>query len=223
MNKLYPINEVFFSLQGEGEFVGDPMFFVRFAGCNLNCEFCDTDHSEKASFTELALVEELNAAYLAGSRMARRYPPKVVCLTGGEPLLSVDGNLVRTLHLGGWLLHLETNGTMPIPKVGLFRAVTVSPKSSMNGLPHEKELAEVVSQFLFSTIHSFCLKIVYDPQNKQLPRTIQSWGSLCWRHRFLQPLYLPDGSSNVDEVVEYIKNHPRWRLSLQTHKMIGIR
>ena len=113
---MYRVNEIFYSLQGEGFWTGTPMVFVRFSGCNLRCPFCDTDHREGRPMR----VEEIVQAVRAAGSCKR------VCLTGGEPLLQLDRELVDALHQAGYTLHLETNGTRPVPEGVDW--VTLSPK-----------------------------------------------------------------------------------------------
>ena len=116
----YKVNEIFYSLQGEGFWTGTPMVFVRFSGCNLCCPFCDTSHG---AFTEMSADEILSAVRSAGGACRR------ICLTGGEPSLQLDEPLVRLLKAEGYLLHVETNGTRELPE-GLDW-ITLSPKSAV--------------------------------------------------------------------------------------------
>ena len=195
---MYKINEIFCSLQGEGFWTGTPMVFVRFSGCNLQCPFCDTAHQDGVQMT----VEEIVAAVRkAGGACSR------VCLTGGEPLLQVDGKLIDALHGAGNVLHLETNGTQVVPDG--IDWVTVSPKADVTGL---KGNGSVVLQKADE------LKLV-------LAQGInpEKWVSFPATWHFLQPCAEPDGSANTAETVAYIQAHPQWRLSLQTHKLLNIR
>ena len=154
------INEIFYSLQGEGFHVGTPAVFVRFSGCNLKCEFCDTRHGEGVMMSDEEILEQVC-----------QYPCKTVILTGGEPGLWVDEDLVAALHKAGKYVCIETNGTCVLPES--IDWVTCSPKLG---------------------------------------------ASLKASSYFLQPC----SCQNTAEVVEYIKSHPQWRLSLQTHKLIDI-
>lgn len=127
---MYRINEIFYSLQGEGFWCGTPMIFVRFSGCNLACPFCDTDHSLKLQLTAAALLEMVRDC---GG------PCRRICLTGGEPALQLDDALVRLLHSAGYSLHIETNGSRALPE-GLDW-ITVSPKEGSEAvLPRADEL-----------------------------------------------------------------------------------
>lgn len=184
----YRVNEIFYSLQGEGFWTGTPMVFVRFSGCNLRCPFCDTDHS---AFTEMRSDEILSAVRCAGGACRR------ICLTGGEPGLQLDEALVRLLKAEGYVLHVETNGTQLLPE-GLDW-VTLSPKSAV-ALERADELKLVLCPGM-------------DPAD---------WESFPAQHLFLQPCD-DRGRTNVAEVEAYILSHPQWRLSLQTHKLLGIR
>ena len=104
--KTYRVNEIFFSLQGEGFWTGTPMVFVRLSGCNLKCPFCDTDHS---AFQEMTAGEIVKEAMAAGNTCRR------ICLTGGEPSLQADEALLKAFHEAGYTVHMETNGTLPVP------------------------------------------------------------------------------------------------------------
>jgi organic radical activating enzyme len=188
MSASYRINEIFYSLQGEGFWTGTPIVFVRFSGCNLKCPFCDTSHE---AFTQMSASEILEAVAYAGG------PCRRVCLTGGEPSLQVDDALVKAFHDAGYAIHIETNGTHPLPEG--IDWVTVSPKS-----PIVLKKADE-------------LKLVLAPGVEP-----SAWADYPAAWHFLQPC--DDGvSANVKEVTAYIQAHPFWRLSLQTHKLLGIR
>lgn len=185
-DKKYRINEIFYSLQGEGFFTGTPAVFIRFSGCNLACPFCDTDHLSHSLMSSEEITDILE-----------RYPATHVVLTGGEPALQVDDHLVTRLKSLGYFLQIETNGTMKLP--GGIDWVTCSPKDG------GKVALDRVDE----------MKIVYQGQDvetiaKSLPPA---------SHYFLQPL----SCSNTAQVVDYLLSHPRWRLSLQTHKLIDIK
>jgi 7-carboxy-7-deazaguanine synthase len=211
----YSVNEIFYSLQGEGANVGRPAVFCRFAGCNLwsgqekdrataVCTFCDTDFvgTEKAGGGKFATAAELAQA------IARFWPadspsrarPLVVC-TGGEPLLQLDTPLVEQLHDLGFEIAIETNGTI-LPPPGIDW-ICVSPKA---GAPLALRAGDE-------------LKLVY-PQKGVEP---EPFLELDFDHFFLQPMAGPDGERNTQLAVRYCLDHPPWRLSLQTHKLLGIR
>lgn len=177
------INEIFYSLQGEGFHTGIPAVFVRFSGCNLRCGFCDTRHETGVEMSD----EEILAA-------VQKYPCRTVILTGGEPGLWVDEALVDALHRIGKYVCIETNGTRELPSG--IDWVTCSPKE--NAPVRLKRMDEV--------------KVVYVGQD------VSAYLSLPASHYFLQPC----SCQNTAEVVAYILEHPQWRLSLQTHKLIHI-
>lgn len=190
----YRINEIFYSLQGEGYFTGTPAVFLRFSGCNLKCSFCDTRHDEYVEMTPKEVMEKL-----------RQYPARHIVITGGEPSLQLDQFLVDLLHDEGYFIQIETNGTHPLPEG--IDWVTCSPKSGTNGE------AEVRIRYVDE------LKVVYEGQDVELIAN-----AIPAMHYFLQPCSSPryEGGSNTPETVEYILRHPHWRLSLQTHKLIDI-
>lgn len=126
----YPVNEIFYSLQGEGRFTGTPAVFVRFAGCNRRCPFCDTDFSSSKPMTGEEIVDEVG-----------KYPARHVVFTGGEPTLSLDGALCRALKERGYFLQIETNGSNPVPEE--IDWVTCSPKERPWGIDRMDELKVV--------------------------------------------------------------------------------
>lgn len=183
--RIYRINEIFASLQGEGFHTGTASVFLRFSGCNRRCPFCDTDFTSYREMTVSEIVSEV-----------ARFIPRHLVMTGGEPLLQADDRLIAALKDAGFYIAVETNGTLPVPDG--IDWVTCSPKDPPLAVNRIDEL-----------------KIVYtgvdpEPVAAALPRS---------RHYFLQPL----SCGNTQDVVDYILSHPRWRLSLQTHKLIDIR
>jgi 7-carboxy-7-deazaguanine synthase (Cx14CxxC type) len=209
----YSIKELFYTLQGEGANAGRPAVFCRFSGCNLwtgreadrataICTFCDTDFvGIGLDGGKFATAEELAAAVSA------RWPwaasegahPLVVC-TGGEPLLQLDEAAIVALHRAGFEIAVETNGTQAAP-AGLDW-ICMSPKAG----------ADIVLR------SGNELKLVY-PQSGADPGDFEA---LDFEHFFLQPMDGPERETNTTLAVEYCLRHPRWRLSLQTHKTIGI-
>ena len=186
------VNEIFYSLQGEGYYAGTAAVFVRLSGCNLQCPFCDTDHGE---YLEMSVEEILQKVRETGPGIDR------VCLTGGEPSLQLDGALVSALHAEGYRIHLETNGTRPLPDG--IDWITLSPKSDVPGL---RGNGTVVLEKADE------VKVVY----QGFP--VEHWAAFPAPWHFLQPC----SCSNTEETVAYILSHPSWRLSLQTHKYISI-
>jgi 7-carboxy-7-deazaguanine synthase len=207
----YLVKEVFFTLQGEGANTGRAAVFCRFAGCNLwsgreehrataVCQFCDTDFVGTdgpggGRFASAAALAEHVAATWKGGDSGRF----VVC-TGGEPLLQLDEPLVASLHARGFQIAIETNGTR-VPPDGIDW-VCVSPKAGAD---------------LVLTAGNE-LKLVH-PQAGIDPAQYES---LAFDHFFVQPMDGPDRAASTDACVRWCLEHPRWRLSLQTHKYLGI-
>ena len=209
----YAVKEIFYTLQGEGAHAGRPAVFCRFAGCNLwtgreadrataICDFCDTDFVGTdgpggAKFaTPAELARAVDAAWPADAVAAEKF---VVC-TGGEPLLQLDDAAVAALHALGFAVAVETNGTQEPPAA--LDWICVSPKAGANlRLRAGDEL-----------------KLVY-PQAEAEPSQFEG---LDFRHFFLQPMDGPAREANTRAALAYCLAHPRWRLSLQTHKLLGI-
>jgi len=208
---MYAVKEIFYTLQGEGANAGTPAVFCRFAGCNLwtgresdrvdaACKFCDTDF---VGTDGVGGGRFKTAASLAAACKAVRPALEgtaLVVLTGGEPMLQVDHDLVEALHAQGFSVAIETNGTVPVPDT--IDWVCVSPKS---GAPLIQTRGDE-------------LKLVY-PQDGIDPADFLR---LAFRHRFLQPLDGPEREANTHAAVAYCMANPGWRLSLQTHKLLGI-
>ena len=226
----YTVKEIFYTLQGEGAQTGRAAVFCRFSGCNLwsgreedrsraVCQFCDTDFvgtgPDGGRFSSAAeLADAVNRCWTggasradsnegAGSRAdsARGGDRKYVVCTGGEPLLQVDEKLIAELHQRGFEVAVETNGTRPAPKS--LDWICVSPKA---GAP----LVQTTGNEL---------KLVY-PQDNAPPEKFEQ---LAFRHFFLQPMDGADTAANTERAIEYCLRHPRWRLSIQTHKLVGLR
>ena len=206
----YAVKEIFYTLQGEGLRAGRPAVFCRFAGCNLwsgreedreraTCRFCDTDFVG----TNGALGGRYEAQALA-AQIADLWPagegPRYVVLTGGEPLLQVDEPLLRALHAEGFEIALETNGSLPVPPGVDW--ICVSPKAGADWVQrrgHE-------------------LKLVF-PQPGLMPADI---GEIEFEHLLLQPMDSPLRAQHTRAAIDWCMAHPRWRLSLQTHKILNI-
>jgi 7-carboxy-7-deazaguanine synthase len=209
---VYSVKELFYTLQGEGANTGRPAVFCRFAGCNLwtgreadrasaICTFCDTDFVDTDGpgggrfATATALADAASRAWPSGVEGTRF----IVC-TGGEPLLQLDADLIDALHGEGFAVAVETNGTR-LPPPGLDW-ICVSPKA---GAP-----------LVLRTGNE--LKLVY-PQAGAAPDEFET---LAFEHFFLQPMDGPAREANTEAALRYCLAHPRWRLSLQTHKLLGI-
>ena len=221
----YTVKEIFYTLQGEGAQAGRAAVFCRFSGCNLwsgreedrsraVCQFCDTDFvgtgpdggkfksaNELADAIDRSWAGEGRFASEDSSPLSASLPRKYVVCTGGEPLLQVDESLISELHRRGFEVAVETNGTRPAPPS--LDWICVSPKA---GAP------------LVQTTGSE-LKLVY-PQDDAPPEKFEHLG---FRHFFLQPMDGPDTAANTERAIEYCLRHPRWRLSIQTHKLVGLR
>ena len=188
------INEIFYSLQGEGRHTGTPAVFVRFSGCNMRCAFCDTQHHRHTVMTEEDIADEVCT-----------YPARHVVLTGGEPLLQLTISLVDLLHRRGKTVQMETNGTLPLPEGCKVDWVTCSPKCAGVKLQHIDELKVVF-------LHEH-----YDPAvYAQIPASVYSLQPCDTGDAHHNNLILR-------AAIAYCLQHPQWHLSLQTHKMIDIR
>lgn len=212
----YAVKEIRLTLQGEGANTGRVAVFCRFAGCNLwsgrepdrptaRCRFCDTDFVGTdgpggGTFATAAQLAREIAARWPGSAGGEAGARPLVVFTGGEPLLQLDDELVRLLHAAGFEVAVETNGTLAAP-AGLDW-ICVSPKAGA-------ELAQLTGDEL---------KLVF-PQPGAEP---EGFEALEFRHFFLQPMDGPDRDLNTRLAVAYCLAHPRWRLSLQTQKALGI-
>ncbi|MBQ8128291.1 MAG: radical SAM protein [Prevotella sp.] len=197
---MFRVNDIFYSLQGEGRNVGRAAVFIRFAGCNLRCPFCDTEFD---SFRDMTADEIMQAIAPFESRF--------VVLTGGEPTIQVDEAFVDLLHAYGYEVAMESNGTLPAPRN--LDWLTVSPKRPLKeGWGSEAKRPDEIKIVFTSAedIETICSSI-----------ELTSIGATL----YLQPCDTGDAEQNrriVASCVDYIKRHPEWRLSLQTHKLIGI-
>ena len=208
----FSVKEIYYTLQGEGARTGRAAVFLRFAGCNLwtgreedraaaICNFCDTDFAgtDGPGGGKFAAAEDLADAVANTWPAQALGKPYVVC-TGGEPLLQLDDALVRALHEKAFEIGIETNGTVPAPPG--IDWICVSPKS-------DTELRIVSGHEL---------KLVY-PQSEAMP---ERFSGLSFAHFFLQPMDGPARAENTAAAAAYCLSNPQWRLSLQTHKLIGI-
>ena len=210
----YTVREIYFTLQGEGTWTGRPAVFLRFAGCNLwsgreehretaVCRFCDTEFvgTEGPGGGKFSTAAALAAAARQFWPADAGGTPYVVC-TGGEPLLQLDGTLVDALHTAGFEIGVETNGTVTAPDG--IDWLCVSPKAA----------APVVQR------SGNELKLVY-PQVEPEAHP-EEFADLPFEHFYLQPLDGPDLDENTRRAIQYCLEHPRWKLSVQTHKVLGI-
>lgn len=195
---MYSINEIFYSLQGEGRHTGRPAIFIRFSGCNLHCPFCDTDFTKA---TRMSAIDILAA-------ISQWQSCRFVVLTGGEPSLQADDALVEALHQAGYYIAVETNGTHPLPAA--IDWVTLSPKDQFT--PHVPPLA-------LKKIDE--IKVIFDGEHDpEAYSNLAPSAYLC-----LQPCDTGSAETNreiTSKCVDYILAHPHWHLSLQTHKIIQI-
>ncbi len=208
----YAVKEVFQTLQGEGANAGRPAVFCRFAGCNLwsgreadrpdaVCRFCDTDFVG----TDGTGGGKFDDAEALAARIASHWPAgagrRFAVLTGGEPALQLDAALVDALHARGFEIAIETNGTLELaPGIDW---ICVSPKAGTEVRVREGDE----------------LKLVY-PQAGAAPEDFEAWR---FEHFLLQPMDGPRKRENTERAIAYCMRNPRWRLSLQTHKLVGIR
>ena len=195
---MYKVNEIFHSLQGEGYNTGTASVFIRLSGCNLHCAFCDTRHEQGTMMSLPEIVEQV-----------MQYPgAPLIVLTGGEPSLWIDEDFVMRLkQMTGKRIAIETNGTRPLPHG--IDWVTLSPKT---GLGDSGDLPVVLTR---------CdeLKVVY------LGQDLAQYDNIQAKRRYLQPGWVSNESDrkrNMQATVQAVLDHPEWRLSLQTHRILGI-
>jgi len=208
---MYTVKEIFYTLQGEGANAGTAAVFCRFAGCNLwsgreqdrataQCRFCDTDFvgTDGPGGGKFATADDLARACRAACTAT--HGPRFIVLTGGEPMLQVDQLLIDALHARGFNIAIETNGTLPVPDS--IDWVCVSPKAGA-------DLVQTTGDEL---------KLVY-PQAGLSPGEVAHLG---FEHFYLQPMDGPDQTANTAAAIAFCKANPPWRLSVQTHKVLGI-
>ena len=212
--KTFRVNDIFYSLQGEGHNTGRAAVFIRFAGCNLRCSFCDTEFDTYREMTADDILSTITS-----------YPARFVVLTGGEPTLQVDEAFVELLHAHGYEVAMESNGTRPAPSN--LDWLTVSPKGK--SLASFEENGKQPDE----------IKIVFESEDSlnailtSIPPSLGALGAcdalLAKNGKgvgYLQPCDTGDPERNAlitEACIRYIKQHPQWRLSLQTHKLIGFK
>ena len=208
----YAVKEIFLTLQGEGAHAGRAAVFCRFSGCNLwsgreqdraaaTCKFCDTDFVGIDGTLGGRYATSDDLADAIASQWAGEHGYRYVVLTGGEPLLQVDADLIDALRARGFTIGLETNGTIELPDGVDW--VCVSPKAGAELRVRRGDE----------------LKLVY-PQTGAMPA---AFAELAFERFSLQPMDGPDVAANTERAVNYCMRHPQWRLSVQTHKTLGIR
>lgn len=190
------VNEIFHSLQGEGFNTGKAAVFVRLAGCNLQCPFCDTSHTAYEEMTEEQIADCL-----------AQYSANLVVITGGEPALQLTSSLIDRLHAKRKTVAVETNGTLPLPENVDW--ITVSPKQDFVGEAGKCVITRANE-----------VKVIFDGEHQ-----VSDFG-ITAEHYFVQPCDTGNLSKNRkirNLCIDFVKNNPKWRLSLQTHKLLGIR
>ena len=213
---MYRVNEIFYTLQGEGAHSGIPAVFIRFSGCNLRCPWCDTEFDDFTEMSAGQIIAEALALYDIPNE--RR---KMVVLTGGEPSLQVDEALVNALHEAGFYICIETNGTRALPDG--IDWITCSPKES-SLKPSNSQTIKLTNVNEVKVVFTG----TYDPEVWRKQLSAEHW--------MLQPLrytgewlienvdsWEDDRNDNLDDTVRYILSHPFWRLSVQLHKIAGLR
>jgi organic radical activating enzyme len=199
------VNEIFYSLQGEGVYTGTAAVFLRLSGCNMKCWFCDTKgHEQGTEMTEEEIAERVS-----------QYPARHIVITGGEPTMQLNARLTRLLHEKGFFIQIETNGALPLKDGTEVDWITCSPKGNEIKIQRIDEL-----KLLFIKEYLEKYKEVKASQRCLQPldeggQEVQTLASQAGSSRFAS-------SRGVQEVISYIKEHPQWRLSLQTHKLINI-
>ena len=192
----YRVNEIFYSLQGEGRWAGRAAIFVRFSGCNLKCPFCDTDFKAYKKMTARAILGEL----------LEYNQCNFVVLTGGEPTLQITTEFVDMLHANGYYVAMETNGTREVPSN--LDWVTVSPKKAF------------VNEGSVWVTNANEVKVVFDGKHEPDDYAIAA------DEYYVQPCDTGDNALNrqiIDDCVKWVKNHPKWKLSLQQQKILNVR
>lgn len=198
MPSMLEVNEIFYSLQGEGRWTGTPATFIRLAGCNLCCPFCDTSHETSTLLSEAEVVARVVES-----------PSAHVVITGGEPTMQITTSLLKSLKAIGAFIQIETNGSIELPAeaLDLIDWITCSPKT-----PAPMAVGRIDE-----------LKVVYQGEDIEPMLRIPVTRAEC---RYIQPCDTGDPSRNsaiISSAISYIKQHPQWKLSLQTHKILNIR
>lgn len=195
-SKTMKINEIFYSVQGEGFHAGTPAVFIRFSDCNLKCPFCDTNHFTGNEMSVSDIIEEIT-----------KYPARLIIITGGEPSLFLTDELVNKLHDKGKYVAVETNGTNKLPSSVDW--VTLSPKDNFvkNAVPVNQRYDEV--------------KVVFDGN-----QNVDKYLSIPAKQYYLQPCDTGNETLNkeiINKTLEHCMKEGKWRISIQTHKILNVR
>lgn len=208
----YAVKEIFLTLQGEGAQAGRRAVFCRFAGCNLwtgrevdraeaVCKFCDTDFVGTDGTLGGKYADAATLAETIAENWGKGFDDRYVVLTGGEPMLQVDDALIEALHREGFTVAIESNGTLAVPRS--IDWICISPKAG-------SELVQLSGDEL---------KLVWPQPGSDVERL----AALDFEHRLVQPLDDPNAADNVQRCIDLVMSDPRWRLSLQAHKSLGLR
>ena len=207
--KQYRINEIFYSIQGEGFFTGHASIFIRFSGCNMNCSFCDTKHNAYVSMD----IDDIYERAVEASPKCKR-----IVFTGGEPMIQLDDNIIDFFKNKKYILHVETNGSIVKDFLDKLDWITVSPKLKTYSEIGRNEAwnITIVDDRDWKLRWGDELKVVYQGQN--LNMYIERIEEKSFRFLYLQPCSM----QNIRNTIVKIKNNPQWALSLQTQKMLNI-
>lgn len=198
---LYKVNEIFYSIQGEGRWTGRPAIFIRFAGCNRSCDYCDTKHEK---YMKVSLENIITFLGWWAPHDKNGTPIPMVVLTGGEPTIQDLKPLVKMLRDKSWYIALETNGTQPDKIPYRINWLTVSPKLGVNYAKWNKAYSALVNE----------VKVIFDStiNPNEFKRFIRA---SCY---YIQPM-----SGDIEPAVEFVKENPEWMLSVQVQKLINIK
>ena len=209
------VNEIFYSLQGEGVYTGTAAVFLRLSGCNMKCWFCDTKgHEQGTEMTEEEIAERVS-----------QYPARHIVITGGEPTMQLNARLTRLLHEKGFYIQIETNGALPLKDGTEVDWITCSPKGNEIKIQRIDELKllfikEYLEKYKEVKASQRCLQPLDEGGQEVQTLASQAGSSPRLRRAELGSSRFAS-SRGGNEVISYIKEHPQWRLSLQTHKLIN--
>ncbi|MBQ2534362.1 MAG: radical SAM protein [Prevotella sp.] len=210
------VNEIFYSLQGEGVYTGTAAVFLRLSGCNMKCWFCDTKgHEQGTEMTEEEIAERVS-----------QYPARHIVITGGEPTMQLNARLTQLLHEKGFFIQIETNGALPLKDGTEVDWITCSPKGNEIKIQRIDELKllfikEYLEKYKEVKASQRCLQPL-DEGGQEVQTLASQAGSSPRLRRAELGTSRFASSRGGNEVISYIKEHPQWRLSLQTHKLINI-